>query len=119
MGQAKWQHLYGPVPSRRLGRSLGVDLVPHNICSFDCIYCQLGRTTNKTLERRPYVDAGEILGELRRWVKQDGQADYITFSGLGEPPLTSWQTRWQRSVWSRRGSYSPANREVVRTDEHA
>ena len=89
MGQAKWQHLYGPVPSRRLGRSLGVDLVPYKVCDFDCVYCQLGRTTNKTLERRPYVDAVEILDELRCWLEQDGQADYITFSGLGEPTLNS------------------------------
>ena len=89
MSKSSWQHLYGPVPSRRLGRSLGVDLVPYKTCSFDCIYCQLGRTTNKTVERQPYVDPAAILDELGQWLEQDGQADYITFSGLGEPTLNS------------------------------
>ena len=89
MSKLSWKHLYGPVPSRRLGRSLGVDLVPYKVCNFDCIYCQLGRTTQKTCERRLYVDAGEIMDELGRWLKEDGQADYITFSGLGEPTLNS------------------------------
>jgi len=89
MNNSTWQLLYGPVPSRRLGRSLGVDLVPYKTCSFDCIYCQLGRTTNKTVERQPYVDPAAILDELGQWLEQDGQADYITFSGLGEPTLNS------------------------------
>ncbi len=89
VSKSSWEHLYGPVPSRRLGRSLGVDLVPYKTCSFDCIYCQLGRTTNKTVERQPYVDPAAILDELGQWLKQDGQADYITFSGLGEPTLNS------------------------------
>ncbi len=47
-----FKHVFGPVPSRRLGRSLGVDLVPFKTCSYDCIYCQLGRTTCKTVERK-------------------------------------------------------------------
>ncbi len=89
MSKSTWQHLYGPVPSRRLGRSLGVDLVPYKTCSFDCIYCQLGRTTNKTVVRQPYVDPAEVLDELEQWLEQDGQADYVTFSGLGEPTLNS------------------------------
>jgi wyosine [tRNA(Phe)-imidazoG37] synthetase (radical SAM superfamily) len=54
--------VYGPVPSRRLGRSLGVDLVTRETCSYDCIRCQLGRTTNKTTERREYVPG--VLAEL-------------------------------------------------------
>ena len=58
------QHVFGPVPSRRLGRSLGIDLVPFKTCSYDCIYCQLGRTTNKTIERKEYVPLSEILEEL-------------------------------------------------------
>jgi wyosine [tRNA(Phe)-imidazoG37] synthetase (radical SAM superfamily) len=49
------RHVYGPVPSRRLGRSLGVDLVPFKTRTYDCIYCQLGRTTQKTVERREYI----------------------------------------------------------------
>jgi len=50
-----YSYIYGPVPSRRLGCSLGVDLVPFKTCTYDCIYCQLGRTTSKTIERKEYV----------------------------------------------------------------
>ena len=60
------QYLYGPVPSRRLGLSLGVDIVPFKTCTLDCIYCQLGKTTCKTLERKEYVPVGEVLAELKR-----------------------------------------------------
>jgi wyosine [tRNA(Phe)-imidazoG37] synthetase (radical SAM superfamily) len=81
------KHIYGPVQSRRLGVSLGVDLVPYKICSFDCIYCQLGRTTNKTIVRREYVAINHILSELRGFL--GGDIDYITLSGSGEPTLNS------------------------------
>lgn len=81
------RYLFGPVPSRRLGRSLGVDLTPMKTCSFDCIFCQLGRTTNKTLERRVYVPVADVVEELRDWVKREGSADYISLSGSGEPTL--------------------------------
>ncbi|NLE60946.1 MAG: radical SAM protein, partial [Planctomycetes bacterium] len=59
------RHVFGPVPSRRLGRSLGVDLVPFKTCSYDCIYCQLGRTTSKTVERKPWVDLDVVLDQLK------------------------------------------------------
>ena len=59
------KHLYGPVPSRRLGLSLGVDIVPFKTCTLDCVYCQLGKTTCKTLERKEYVPVSEILDELQ------------------------------------------------------
>lgn len=81
------KYLFGPVPSRRFGRSLGVDLTPYKTCSLDCVFCQLGRTTHKTVERRDYVDMEEVLHELEEWLKTDGQADYITLSGSGEPTL--------------------------------
>ena len=81
------KYLFGPVPSRRFGRSLGVDLTPYKTCSLDCVFCQLGRTTHKTVERRDYVDMEEVLNELEEWLKTDGQADYITLSGSGEPTL--------------------------------
>lgn len=84
-----YKHLFGPVPSRRLGRSLGIDLVPFKTCSFDCIFCQLGRTTNKTVERREYVPINAVLEELNHWIEKDGVADYITLSGSGEPTLNS------------------------------
>ena len=78
-------YVFGPVPSRRLGRSLGVDLVPFKTCSYDCIYCQLGCTTNKTTERKVWVPIDEVLEDLAE--KLDTQPDYITLSGSGEPTL--------------------------------
>lgn len=78
-------HVFGPVPSRRLGRSLGVDLVPFKTCSYDCIYCQLGRTTNKTLERREWTPVDAVLDEVKE--KIAAKPDYITLSGSGEPTL--------------------------------
>lgn len=86
----KFKHLYGPVPSRRLGRSLGIDLVPHKICTYDCIYCQIGKTTDKNLVRKEYVPAGEILEEVRRFLKEESSAiDHLSLSGSGEPTLNS------------------------------
>jgi len=79
--------IFGPVPSRRLGRSLGVDLVPFKTCTYDCIYCQLGQTTNKTVTRHEWVPLNDVLEELK--VKLAGKPDYITLSGSGEPTLFS------------------------------
>jgi len=79
--------IFGPVPSRRLGRSLGVDLVPLKTCTYDCIYCQLGRTTCKTLERKEWVSLDGFLEELKE--KLSTKPDYITLSGSGEPTLYS------------------------------
>ncbi len=79
------RHVFGPVPSRRLGRSLGIDVVPFKTCSYDCIYCQLGRTTCKTTERRAWVGWEPLLDELKQSL--DTRPDYITFSGSGEPTL--------------------------------
>jgi len=81
--------IYGPVPSRRLGLSLGVDLVPYKTCSYDCIYCQLGGTTDKTIELKDYVPTEEVLADVTKWLAGDGKADYITMSGSGEPTLHS------------------------------
>lgn len=83
------KYIFGPVPSRRLGLSLGVDIVPLKICSFDCIYCQLGRTTRKTIKRVEYVQAEKVLKELEASLKDSPIPDYITFSGSGEPTLNS------------------------------
>jgi wyosine [tRNA(Phe)-imidazoG37] synthetase (radical SAM superfamily) len=79
--------IYGPVPSRRLGISLGVDIVPYKTCSYDCIYCQLGKTTNQTLERKSYVKVSSWLDELKETIDLNSDIDYITFSGSGEPTL--------------------------------
>jgi wyosine [tRNA(Phe)-imidazoG37] synthetase (radical SAM superfamily) len=82
-----YKYLFGPVPSRRFGRSLGVDLTPYKTCSQDCVFCQLGRTTNKTVCRKEYAPLKAILDEISNWLATDGVADYITLSGSGEPTL--------------------------------
>ncbi|RLI77468.1 radical SAM protein [Archaeoglobales archaeon] len=79
------KYVYGVVPSRRLGKSLGVNVIPRKTCSYSCVYCQLGRTTNKTIKRRSYFPKEEILDELM--VKSKENFDYITFAGEGEPTL--------------------------------
>ena len=84
---AEYRYLFGPVPSRRLGRSLGVDLIPFKTCTFNCIYCQLGRTPHVTPERKAYVPINAVLDELAEWKSAGGQADAITLAGSGEPTL--------------------------------
>ncbi len=83
------KHLFGPVASRRLGRSLGVDLLPFKTCTLDCVYCECGYTTDKTLERAEYVPFDEIILEIKQWYSEDGKADYITLAGSGDPTLHS------------------------------
>lgn len=85
----KTKYTYGPVPSRRLRFSLGIDLIPFKNCSFDCIYCQLGKTTNKTTKRKEYLPTEEILKEVEEILKNNDRIDYLTFSGSGEPTLHS------------------------------
>ena len=81
------KYLYGPVPSRRLGLSLGIDLIPYKICSFNCIYCECGATTDLSIERKEFKPVDEIIKELDEYLQQDPELDYITFSGSGEPTL--------------------------------
>jgi wyosine [tRNA(Phe)-imidazoG37] synthetase (radical SAM superfamily) len=83
----KHEHIFGPVPSRRLGRSLGIDLVPSKTCTYDCLYCQVGRTTQKTIERKNWAPVDEIIAELKD--KLSSKPDFITLSGSGEPTLNS------------------------------
>ncbi len=80
--------IFGPVPSRRLGRSLGIDVIRPKTCSFDCIYCESGRTTHLTLEKQHEVSVEEVLAELEHFFRDhpDG-ADALTFSSAGEPTL--------------------------------
>lgn len=82
--------VYGPVPSWRLGSSLGIDLTSNEgkICSFDCTYCQLGKTTNLTIKRGEFVSTERVLSELKDSLTRI-KADVITFSGTGEPTLAS------------------------------
>ena len=79
------QLVYGPVPSRRLGRSLGVDLVPLKTCTYDCVYCQLGRTTRKTVRRQRWVDPSDVVAQVR--AKLESEPDVIALAGSGEPTL--------------------------------
>ncbi|MDZ7333782.1 MAG: radical SAM protein [candidate division KSB1 bacterium] len=84
-----YRYIFGPVPSRRLGRSLGVDLVPHKTCTLNCIYCECGKTTHMTLERAEYVPTNEVIAELTKYLSQGPMLDFVTFSGAGEPTLHS------------------------------
>ncbi len=83
----KYKHLFGPVPSRRLGLSLGIDPIPYKTCSFDCVYCECGATTNLTSTRKEYIPVDEIISELDSFLSNNPTLDYITFSGSGEPTL--------------------------------
>jgi len=89
MSASVFRYVYGPVPSRRLGHSLGIDLVPFKTCTYDCIYCQQGRTTNKTIARKEYVPVKEVLTELQEKLALGKPPDHITISGSGEPTLNT------------------------------
>lgn len=80
------QFVYGPVPSRRLGLSLGINIIPRKTCSLDCIYCQCGVTTHKTVERQSFYPVPAILAAVRAAVSRS-RPDFLTFSGEGEPTL--------------------------------
>ena len=82
-------YVYGPVVSRRLGRSLGIDLVPSKTCTLNCVYCQLGASAEPTMERRAYVNPDEVCAEVREALQSGADPDYLTLSGSGEPTLNS------------------------------
>ncbi len=81
------KYLFGPVLSRRLGRSLGIDLVSHKTCSLNCVYCECGRTTDLTSEPSERVPVNEVMEELEEFLSLEPELDYCTFSGSGEPAL--------------------------------
>ncbi len=87
MSERVYQYVYGPVPSRRLGKSLGVDIVPYKTCTYDCIYCQLEKTTNKTTVRLDYVPVADVLSEIEEKLLTKVECNYITIAGSGEPTL--------------------------------
>ncbi len=84
-----YKYLFGPVPSRRLGMSLGVDLVPKKVCSLDCVYCEVGKTSLLSTSRKEYVPFPKVKDELDNYFSNNPDPDYITFSGSGEPTLNS------------------------------
>ena len=85
----KYKHLFGPVSSRRLGQSLGVDLIPFKTCSLNCVYCECGLTTNLTTKTDEYVPTDEVIAELDALLSTNPKLDFVTFSGNGEPTLHS------------------------------
>jgi wyosine [tRNA(Phe)-imidazoG37] synthetase (radical SAM superfamily) len=97
------KYVFGPVPSRRLGQSLGIDPIPLKTCNWNCVYCQLGRTVPLTNERREYFPRREILAEVHEALAehQPGEIDWVTFVGSGEPTLHSrigWLIREVKSI---------------------
>ena len=84
-----YNHLFGPVPSRRLWMSLGIDLIPRKVCSLNCVYCEVGKTTKLTTDRMEYVKYNQVIAELKQFMSSNPKIDYITFSGSGEPTLNS------------------------------
>jgi len=83
------KYVYGPVPSRRLGQSLGIDTIPLKTCNWNCVYCQLGRTEPLVNQRNDYFPPEEILTEIREVLDshKPGEIDWVTFVGSGEPTL--------------------------------
>ena len=97
------KYVYGPVPSRRLGQSLGIDTIPLKTCNWNCVYCQLGRTVPLTNERREYFPSKEILSEVQETLTthKPGEIDWVTFVGSGEPTLHAnigWLIRQVRKI---------------------
>ncbi len=84
-----YKYLFGPVPSRRLGISLGIDLVPKKVCSLNCVYCEVGKTTLLTTNRKEYIKFDKVIAELNDFMSTNKKIDFITFSGSGEPTLNS------------------------------
>ncbi len=83
----KYKYLFGPILSRRLGISLGVDLVEYKICNLDCVYCEVGETSAYSTERKEYIPTQEIIKEIEAYLSKSPDVDFITFSGAGEPTL--------------------------------
>ncbi len=84
-----YKYIFGPVPSRRLGTSLGIDIMPHKTCTLNCIYCECGKTTNLTTDIKEYVPTEAVKKEIESYLANAKNIDYITFSGSGEPTLHS------------------------------
>lgn len=83
----KTKRVFGPVLSKRLGNSLGIDVIPHKTCSYNCIYCQLGSEENTITDLTNYYSVDEIIYELKEALLNNKNIDYITFTGSGEPTL--------------------------------
>lgn len=104
----KYHHIMGTVMSRRLGKSLGVNLIPGKICSLDCVYCEAGRTQILTSERRAYFSVDEVIDELHCYINENPDIDFITYSGAGEPTLYSQLGEVSRRIKKEFGRYKLA-----------
>ena len=103
--RGRMDYVFGPVPSRRLGRSLGIDPIALKTCNWNCVYCQLGRTAPLTGERGNYTPAGQIVEEVHRALEThwSGEVDWVTFVGSGEPTLhesLGWMIRQVKALTS-------------------
>ena len=100
-----YKHLFGPVPSRRLGMSLGLDLIPHKICSLNCVYCECGKSTTLTSERKEYVPVVEVYRELNDFFESNPDTESF--------PQTSGQSRVNSG---KREATAPQHGGVIRPD---
>jgi wyosine [tRNA(Phe)-imidazoG37] synthetase (radical SAM superfamily) len=103
-----YRYLFGPVPSRRLGISLGIDLLPMKTCTLNCIYCECGRTTDLTVDRKEYVPLDKVKAEYLQYLAHHPLPDYVTFSGSGEPTLNRRIGEIIRFIQSRKPAVSVA-----------
>lgn len=87
--ETAYKYLFGPVPSRRLGKSLGVNLVPRKICNYNCVYCEIGKSLSTTSTIKEYISVNKIFGEIEDFIKIGDNIDVITLTGAGEPTLNS------------------------------
>lgn len=87
MSNSMYKYLFGPIPSRRLGMSLGLDLVPKKVCSVDCVYCEVGKTTELSINREDYIKLEDIKAELTHYFENNPSPDYVTITASGEPTL--------------------------------
>jgi wyosine [tRNA(Phe)-imidazoG37] synthetase (radical SAM superfamily) len=98
------EYVFGPVPSRRFGRSLGVNPIPFKVCSYSCVYCQIGRTEKLEIRRKIHFDTDEVVSSIVSSIeKAAGKLDYVTFMGDGEPTLAEnlgEMARSLREVWA-------------------
>ncbi|MEA3507149.1 MAG: radical SAM protein [Elusimicrobiota bacterium] len=105
---SSYKYLFGPVLSRRLGISLGVDPVPFKTCTYNCVYCECGATKEKSTVRKEYIKIAPILEELDDFLSKGPEIDYVTFSGGGEPTLNSGIGRVVKFIKERYSQYKTA-----------
>jgi wyosine [tRNA(Phe)-imidazoG37] synthetase (radical SAM superfamily) len=108
MPREPFKYVFGPVPSRRLGKSLGIDLIPFKTCCLNCLYCECGKTTVHTLERKEYVPARAIIQEIDDFLSGAPSPDVITFAGSGEPTLNTALPELLRHIQDRYPQYKTA-----------